>query len=836
MLKSLNKLSKSIRIKNINNIVFEILKKDISSLSNESIVEEFLKLKKENLTKQEKILAYAIIKESVKRILELDPYSVQILGSLVLNAGKIAEMKTGEGKTLVSIISAAFNFLQNKKTHIITANDYLAERDYEYSKKLFNFLNISSEIINSEESINVKKLKYNADVLYGTSKTFVFDYLRDNIVRSKNLRVQDSLDFAIIDEVDSILIDEARIPMNMSSDIEVDLSVFNKINELSKLFIKGENKEEGDFYINLKDKSIEFTDEGFKKVEELFIQNNYIKKPEEIYSNEKLHYLNNLEKSIRANHILKKDVDYVILNEEIVIIDENTGRLLLGRRWNGGLHQAVEAKENLKITSESITIASITLQNYFRLYNHLSGMTGTALTEEEEFVDMYSLEVFPLKTNKPMIREDKPDVVFKNKSYLFNSLIKTVKELQDLKRPVLIGTQSLSDSEIISDLFIKNNIKHEILNAKNHLREAKIIAEAGCLGSVTISTNMAGRGTDIMLGGNKNLELDKFINIGMSKEEAFLKWKRNHDSVVDLGGLFVIGIERSEARRLDNQLIGRSGRQGDPGTSVFYISLEDELLKPFAERANSLWSGLGIEEEGVSHPIISRTLDNAQKKKEGANYNARKNLLKYDNINSEQRNIIYKLRNKILDSEDLTVFVQNYIKKAVEIHIKQYNEFEINDLIKDKKFNNELIEKFDYILKSKDFNSKIDLIQFISEELINIYFEKRELLKEEIIVSFEKEVILKTIDDEWIKHLSQLENMRKNVSFKVYANKNPIDEYQKDSLEMFNTLLNNLKLEIAIKFSNFSPLLNIENEEKSIENIKEQNKRLLPIIVSGAGV
>ncbi|NQY42893.1 MAG: preprotein translocase subunit SecA, partial [Legionellales bacterium] len=622
--------------------------------------------------------AFAVVREASTRILQMRHFDVQLIGGLVLHHGKIAEMRTGEGKTLVATLPAYLNALSGKGVHIVTVNDYLARRDSEWMRPVYEFLGMTVGVILSDMSYEDRKVAYNSDITYGTNNEFGFDYLRDNMAFSNDERVQRELNFAVIDEVDSILIDEARTPLIISGPAEDSSDLYIKINNIvPKLDRTYEEKgEDGDYYVDEKSHQVTLSEKGHQKVEELMVNFGLIKEGTSLYSASNISLMHYLNASLKAHSLHTRDVEYVVQNGEIVIVDEHTGRTMPGRRWSDGIHQAIEAKESVNIRNENQTLASITFQNYFRLYDKLSGMTGTADTEAYEFQQIYKLEVIVIPTNKPMIRNDETDLVFLDIKSKYEAIVEDIKDCVKREQPVLVGTTSIEASEVLSELLRKYKIQHNVLNAKYHEKEAYIVAEAGRPGSVTIATNMAGRGTDIVLGGSVDSEISK-LGTGAT-EQQISNIKNNHivyhQKVIDAGGLRIIGSERHESRRIDNQLRGRAGRQGDPGSSRFYLSLEDKLLRIFAsERMSGMMQKLGMQEgESIEHPWINKAIENAQRKFEGSNFDIRKQLLEYDNVANDHRQVIYKQRKDLLDAKDIGETIDNIILDVVDNTISQF--------------------------------------------------------------------------------------------------------------------------------------------------------------------
>lgn len=806
-------------VNNINNLEPEIKKLNDKELSYKT--EKFRKLLRKNVTTIDNILpeAFAVVREASRRVFGMRHFDVQIMGGIVLNHHCIAEMRTGEGKTLTATLPAYLNALDGKGVHIVTVNDYLAKRDAENNKPLFEFLGLSVGINLPGLLSSEKKDAYNADITYGTNNEYGFDYLRDNMAIRLEDKVQRSLNYAIIDEVDSILIDEARTPLIISSSIEEDLDIYKKINKLIVHFIRQEKEDSenfqgsGHFSVDEKSRQINLTERGLILIEKLLLKFKLIKKNQMLYSSKNIILVNYFTSALRAHNLFYKNVDYIVRNNEVIIVDEHTGRAIPGRRWSDGLHQAIEAKEDVKINSENQTLASITFQNYFRLYKKLSGMTGTAYTESFEFKSIYNLNTIVIPTNKPMIRQDFSDLIYMTEEEKINAIINDIKNCIKKKQPVLVGTISIEKSEIISKKLKKIGINHKILNAKFHAMEAEIIAQAGKPGSVTIATNMAGRGTDIILGGNWQAEIKKtkLINKKIIKKIKD-KWKISHHTVKLAGGLHIIGTERHESRRIDNQLRGRSGRQGDPGSSRFYLSMEDNLMRIFAsEKISNMMKNLGMKfGEAIEHPWINKAIANAQHKVESRNFSIRKQLLEYDDIANNQRRAIYKYRNEILESKNKFIPIDKVVEDVF------LNIIESNTYKSSLKNDNYLIE-INKIMKN-NFNLDVNILKISDKETkkrkINItimrYYKRKFLEKYKITLlnlgkSFTKKLIkkimIKKLDDLWKEHISAMEYLRQGIHLRSYAQKDPKQEYQRESFLMFCNMLNLFKYEIISEIS-----------------------------------
>ncbi len=743
--------------------------------------------------------AFAVIREASKRSLGLRHHDVQLIGGMVLNDGNIAEMGTGEGKTLVATLPAYLNALSGKGVHIVTVNDYLARRDAEWMGKAFNFLGLSVGVITSDMPHENKQSAYACDITYGTNNELGFDYLRDNMAFKTEHRVQRELNFAIVDEVDSILIDEARTPLIISGPSDDYSNAYRAINQMIPHFTEqkesGEGKDvvievPGDFTLDEKHKQVFLTDDGHQKAEELLTKAGALKDGSSLYDAKNLQLLQLINSALKAHLLFTKDDHYIVQGDEIVIVDEFTGRTMPGRRWSQGLHQAVEAKEGVSIKRENQTLASITFQNYFRLYNKLSGMTGTADTEAVEFQDIYALETVVIPPNKPSQRDDMSDQIYLTAEEKYEAIVDAVKVCNKKGQPVLVGTSSIESSELISSLLKKNKINHEVLNAKQHEREAQIVANAGAIGSVTIATNMAGRGTDIVLGGRLKEDASE-------KDKA--DWVKKHEAVKEAGGLHIVGTERNESRRVDNQLRGRAGRQGDVGSTRFYLSLQDNLMRIFAsEKMASMMQRLGMERgEAIEHKMVNRAIENAQKKVEGMNYDARKQLLEYDDVANDQRKVIYKLRNELMSVDVVTDQVHDLRNNVVPSIVSEYLQMDIPEEEWD-------IEGLHNAFKSDyGINAPIQKwlddgmeIEDVSNQLVNdlqeIYNMKTEVVGADQMNEFSKAVMLQVLDHFWKEHLASMDYLRQSVNLRGYAQKNPIQEFKKESFEMFTDLLDTI--------------------------------------------
>ena len=807
--------------------------------------------------------AFAVVREASKRALGMRHFDVQLIGGIILHQGRIAEMKTGEGKTLVATLPVYLNALEGKGVHVITVNDYLAKRDSEWMGKLYKFLGLSVGLVIAGMDPNAKQKAYAADITYGTNNEFGFDYLRDNMVIYKNQLVQRGLHYAIVDEIDSILIDEARTPLIISGRANESSDLYKKANDFVrrlepkviieedvKDFEQAEDNEKYDYIVDLKAKSASLTQKGIKKAEEFFGLENF----NDLENSTLVHHVN---QALRAHGVMKKDIDYIVKDGDVLIVDEFTGRIMYGRRYNNGLHQAIEAKERVKIADESKTLATITFQNYFRMYDKLSGMTGTAMTEEAEFEEIYNLDVVSIPTNKPMVRKDENDVIYKNENAKFRAVIESVKESHAKGQPVLIGTVSIEKSEKLSKLLNEARIPHEVLNAKSHEKEAMIVAQAGKYGAVTIATNMAGRGTDIMLGGNseylakeemrKNRVPEYLIEESntyyetddqdiLRAREQFNKLvekyeeqiKEEKQKVIDAGGLKIIGTERHESRRIDNQLRGRSGRQGDVGESKFYIGLDDDLMKIFGGDAiTRVYNTLGADENmPIQSRMISKAVENAQKKVEGRNFSIRKNVLKYDDVMNVQREIIYNQRREVLDGKDIHENIVNMITTIAEETVSTYIEGEDGKAVNAESLNTEIsnifgIDMAEFInTHEKDSNA---IIEELEKQAIEKYQAKEEEITSEKMRELERVVMLKVVDEKWMNHIDSMDELKNGIGLRAYGQQDPVVKYRTEGMDMFEEMVANIKLDVV----------------KILMNIRKQNgdvKRQEAAKITGAAL
>lgn len=751
--------------------------------------------------------AFAVVREAGKRVLGMRHFDVQLIGGMVLHQGKIAEMRTGEGKTLVATLAAYLNALPGKGVHVVTVNDYLAQRDAKWMGSLYGFLGMSTGVIGPNQGPVKKREAYAADITYGTNNEFGFDYLRDNMAFSVADRVQRATHYAIVDEVDSILIDEARTPLIISGPGEGGSELYTKINVLIPHLTKQEEEDQpGDYSVDEKARQVYLTEDGHKHVEQLMEEAGLLTEGGSLYDAANISFMHHLNAALRAHALFRRDVDYIVRDDEVVIVDEFTGRTLPGRRWSEGLHQAVEAKEGVPIQSENQTLATITFQNYFRLYTKLAGMTGTADTEAYEFQQIYGLEVVVIPTHQAMIRQDHGDLVYLTAKEKFDAIIEDIKECYQRNQPVLVGTTSIETSEYLGRLLDKDKINYQVLNAKQHAREAHIVAEAGRPGAVTIATNMAGRGTDIVLGGSFEAEIGALGEqtdtgaVQRVKEE----WRQRHEAVIVAGGLHVIGTERHESRRIDNQLRGRSGRQGDPGSSRFYLSLEDNLMRIFAsDRMKGLMEKLGMEEgEAIEHPWVTRAIENAQRKVEGHNFDIRKQLLDYDNVANDQRKVIYEQRNEIMATDDISDTIKTIRVDVVNGIIDAFippqsleEQWDVPGLEEALEQTGVVLPVSSWLEEDHDLHEET-LRQRILEAVQTAYVEKEAQAGAEVMRHFEKAVMLQVLDSMWKEHLAAMDYLRQGIGLRGYAQKNPVQEYKREAFEMFTQLLNRIKTEV----------------------------------------
>ncbi|MDD9858130.1 MAG: preprotein translocase subunit SecA [Gammaproteobacteria bacterium] len=773
--------------------------------------------------------AFAVVREASVRTLGLRHFDVQLVGGAVLNSGRIAEMKTGEGKTLVATLPAYLNAVAGVPVHIVTVNDYLARRDAEWMGAIYRFLGLQVGVIVPGQDPEEKRAAYRCDIVYGTNNEFGFDYLRDNMAFTAAERFQRGLGFAIVDEVDSILIDEARTPLIISGPAEESTHLYTRIDKIAPRLTRQESEDRpGDFTVDEKTRQVYLTEQGYEKAEKFLVDDDLLPEGGSLYEIGNISLVHHLYAALRAHHLFHKDVAYIVRDGQVVIIDEFTGRMMVGRRWSDGLHQAVEAREGVAIQQENQTLASITFQNYFRLYETLAGMTGTADTEAPEFLQIYNLEVVIIPTNRPMIRRDDADQVYRTAEEKFTAIIDGIAQCRARSQPVLVGTASIESSERLSAMLRRAGIDHQVLNAKHHDREAQIIAEAGRPGTVTIATNMAGRGTDIVLGGNLELEL---AGLADDAHQATAKeaWEQRHRRVIEAGGLHVLGTERNESRRVDNQLRGRCGRQGDPGSSQFYLSLEDNLMRIFgSERIAGLMQKLGMEEgEAIEHPWVTRAIENAQTKVEGHNFDARKQLLEYDDVANEQRKVIYRQRDMLMETDDIADTIAEMRGEVLAGVIdrgippgsmeEQWDvaalEHELETELGVKMPLAEWLER-DHSLHEETLRRKIE------QAIADMMTAKEARVGAENMRHFEKAVMLKVLDEQWKEHLFNMDHLRQGIHLRGYAQKNPKQEYKREAFEMFTALMENVKFEVTSLLAR----LHIPNEEE-IREMEARRRR-----------
>ena len=791
------------------------LEPKIQPLSDEALKQKTAEFKTqfEQGTSLDTILpeAFAVCREASSRVLGMRHYDVQLIGGITLHEGKIAEMRTGEGKTLMATLAIYLNAISGKGVHVVTVNDYLASRDAELNRPLFDFLGLTVGVIYSQQDPMEKFEAYAADITYGTNNEYGFDYLRDNMVFRLDEKKQRGLNYCIIDEIDSILIDEARTPLIISGQAEDSSAMYRLIDTIIPRLKRSETEEgnrenrEQDFWIDEKNRQIEISEKGYEKIEKFLVEKGELGENESLYSPTRLPLLAHVQAAIRAHHLFVKNIHYIVHEGEVIIVDENTGRTMPGRRWSEGLHQAVEAKEQVEIQAENQTLATTTFQNYFRLYDKLSGMTGTADTEAAEFKQTYDLDVVIIPTHKPIQRIDLDDQIFLSKMGKYQGIIREIKRIQEKQAPILVGTATIEASEVLSELLTQEGIQHNVLNAKQHEREADIIAQAGSPNAVTIATNMAGRGTDIILGGNWQAELAKIDNVTPEmKEQAHAEWQVRNQQVLEAGGLHIIGSERHESRRIDNQLRGRAGRQGDPGESRFFLSLEDDLMRIFAgDRVVNMMRAMGLkEDEAIEHKMVSRSIENAQRKVENRDFDARKSLLKYDDVANEQRKVIYKQRDELLAESNLQAGIEAMHYDVYNALIDQFvppgsidDQWDIDGL------EDELESEFRIYMPINDWldaDRRLDeegLRQKIIEAALLNYRARREQMGEENAAQLERHFMLSSLDKHWKEHLNQMDQLRKGIHLRGYAQKNPEQEYKSESFSLFQSMLGAIKSE-----------------------------------------
>ena len=772
--------------------------------------------------------AFAVAREAGDRVMHMRHFDVQLIGGMALHEGKIAEMRTGEGKTLVATLPAYLNALAGNSVHLITVNDYLANRDARWMEPLYNFLGMTVGVIKSGQMQDQKKAAYQSDIIYGTNNEFGFDYLRDNMAFTLEDRQQSPLNFAIVDEVDSILIDEARTPLIISGSSEDSSELYRKINKLIPGLKPDLEDDPGHFTVDEKQRQVELTEDGHEYIEDLLIREKLLEEGDSLYAATNLNLLHHVHSGLRARLLFNRDVEYIVQDGQVVLIDEHTGRTMAGRRLSEGLHQAIEAKEGVDIQSESQTLASTTFQNYFRLYDTLSGMTGTADTEAFEFRQIYGLEVLVIPTNQKQMRNDMNDLVYLSRGEKFDAIVSDVKDCMTNGAPVLVGTASVETSEELSKLFRKSKIEHKVLNAKYHEQEAEIIAQAGRPGIVTIATNMAGRGTDIVLGGNLDVELDAVGEDNESAQQAIREeWKKRHQQVLEAGGLHILGTERHESRRIDNQLRGRAGRQGDPGVSRFYLSLEDSLMRIFAsDRVKNFMQALGMEKgEAIEHRMVTNAIEKAQRKVEGRNFDIRKQLLEYDDVANDQRQIIYRQRNDLLTVSDISESISAIRKDVVESAVNSFippmsveEQWDVPGLEKQLEAEFAVTLPIQSWLDEDDALHEEALREKINTEVQAAYDSKSEQVGADMH-KIEKQIMLQVLDTLWKEHLASMDQLRQGIHLRAYAQKNPKQEYKRESFELFEQLLENLKYEV-VKF-----LSHVQIQHRDESELIEQGRR-----------
>ena len=759
--------------------------------------------------------AFAVVREGGRRVLNMRHFDVQLIGGMVLHSGRISEMRTGEGKTLVATLPTYLNALTGKGVHVVTVNDYLARRDAEWMGRLYNFLGLSIGINLSQMPHDEKQKAYAADITYGTNNEFGFDYLRDNMVHAQNERVQRELHYALVDEVDSILIDEARTPLIISGQADDSVDMYVQMNGIATQLIRQKEEEgEGDYWVDEKSHQVLLSEQGHEHAEALLAEAGLLAEGSSLYDAANITLVHHMYAALKAHSLYHRDQHYVVRNGEVTIVDEFTGRMMAGRRWSDGLHQAVEAKEGVPIQKENQTLASITFQNYFRMYDKLAGMTGTADTEAYEFNQIYALETVVIPTHRPMVRKDMMDKVYRTAKEKYDAVIEDIKDCQKRGQPVLVGTTSIENSELISKLLNDAKLEHQVLNAKQHEREAQIIVQAGRPGIITIATNMAGRGTDIVLGGNPEPEIADVQNdasLADAEKESRIstlraEWQKRHDAVLAAGGLHIVGTERHESRRVDNQLRGRAGRQGDPGSSRFYLSLEDPLLRIFAsDRVSAIMERLKMPEgEAIEHPWVTRAIENAQRKVEGRNFDIRKQLLEYDDVANDQRKVIYEQRNELLEAEDIGATIvamrHNVINETISTYIPPESVEEQWDVPGLEKALEAELGMAIPLQQMLEANPELHE-ESIREHIINIadeaYREKENLAGNDVMRQFERSVMLQSLDNHWREHLAALDHLRQGIHLRSYAQKNPKQEYKREAFELFSSLLDTVKREVT---------------------------------------
>ncbi len=779
--------------------------------------------------------AFAVVREAATRVMGMRHFDVQLMGGIALHEGRIAEMRTGEGKTLTATLPTYLNALTGSGVHIVTVNDYLAERDANWMRPLYEFLGLSVGIIFSQQPQEQKREAYACDVTYGTNNEFGFDYLRDNMAFRLEDRVQRPLYYAIVDEVDSILIDEARTPLIISGPAADSSELYKRMNVLIPKLKAQTEEDEGDYFIDEKQRQVELTEEGHQLIESLLVENELLEEGESLYAAHNLSLLHHVHAALKAHALFHKDREYVVQNGQIVIVDEHTGRTMPGRRWSEGIHQAVEAKEGVRIQQENQTLASTTFQNYFRLYEKLAGMTGTADTEAVEFRQIYGMDVVVIPTNRPMVRKDANDLVYLTLQEKFDAIVEAIRDCVERGAPVLVGTATIEASEYLSQRLTKDKIKHQVLNAKQHQREAQIIAQAGRPGTVTIATNMAGRGTDIVLGGNAEEEIKHMEEPSEEVAEKIrAEWEQNHKTVLEAGGLHIIGTERHESRRIDNQLRGRAGRQGDPGDTRFFLSMEDDLMRIFAsDRVRNMMRSLGLKDgEAIEHRWVTRAIENAQRKVEARNFDIRKNLLEYDNVANDQRKVVYSQREQILESEDLSSSVESIRRDVIPEVVHNYmppgsveDQWDVEGLEK------ALYAEYscDVPLRQwleDDKNLHIEgITDRIVEHMEQLYEGKRAEIGADTLRQIEKHLMLQILDRHWKEHLASMDHLRQGIHLRGYAQKNPKQEYKKEAFELFQTMLNQIQHELIRVLHSFEVRRDDEVERLEAQRREEAREQ-----------
>jgi preprotein translocase subunit SecA len=815
------------------------LEPQIKELPDEALrerTEEFRKRLKEGATLDELLPeAFAVVREAAQRTLKMRHFDVQLIGGITLHKGMISEMRTGEGKTLVATLPAYLNALSGEGVHIVTVNEYLAQRDADWMGPVYRFLGLSVGVIKNAQSPQEKRAAYACDITYGTNNEFGFDYLRDNLAFRLEDRVQRTLSFAIVDEVDSILIDEARTPLIISGPAEESTELYLRINELvPRLTRQKEEEGPGDFSLEEKTKQVHITEAGHERVEQLMLQAGLLKEGESLYDPANIRLMHHLNAALRAHALYKRDVEYIVRGGEVIIVDEFTGRTMPGRRWSDGLHQAVEAKEGVRVREENQTVASITFQNYFRLYKKLSGMTGTADTEAPEFMQIYGLEVVVIPTHRPMVRKDNPDFVYLTQSDKFKAIIEDIRECLAREQPVLVGTTSIETSEFLSGLLQKESVEHEVLNAKQHEREAHIVAQAGRPGGITIATNMAGRGTDIVLGGNLEAELAAAGEIDdATRERVRAEWQTRHDRVVTAGGLHIVGTERHESRRIDNQLRGRSGRQGDPGSSRFYLSMEDNLMRIFGDplRTQRLLKMAGMKEgEVIESGMLTRQIEKAQRKVEAHNFDIRKNLLLFDDVANDQRKVVYQQRTEIMGTEDLSGAIRGLMEDSVgsllDLHMPKHaasSDWDLQALAEAvlRDFNVHVDPK-GWLTQEPELEEQV-LRERVVRAVNEAYDAKVARIGAPIMRHVEKDVMLRMLDQHWREHLAAMDYLRQGIHLRGYAQKDYRFEFKREAFELFSAMLDRIKFET----SSLMAKIEVRTQEEIDREEEERRRRLM---------